>query len=325
MTWLVVMLCGLVSFVFAGLEAGLLSVNRVRLQHYARQKDRAALKIEKLLRRPERVLVTILLVTNLLNIFAIVISTSEIVRRIGSAGYVVSFALWLPLNLFILQLLPKSLFRRFPYRALAAFAEVLRMSELILSPAVAVGSTVAALIYPREKREQRKAFVAREDVKYFMTQSEQVGTLTKTERAMIDNIVDFRSVNAADVMVAMKNAQTIRAEAPVEELFRVSREKNLDRLPVMSSAGAVTGLVNVFDVVTEARPIGKAVRVYQRRILTVLPDEPAYNVIRKLRAARTGLAVVADRTGKPVGIVSAADLVRRLVMVAGVGRQPAST
>ena len=54
MIWLLVVLCWLVSFLFAGIEAGLLALDPVRLRHRAKSGDRAALRLEQLLRRPER-------------------------------------------------------------------------------------------------------------------------------------------------------------------------------------------------------------------------------------------------------------------------------
>ena len=116
MNWTAIALCLLVSFVFAGLEAGILSVNRVRLKHRVKLRDRAALRLET----PARLLVTVLIVTNLMNITAIVLTTQGLVRHFGIGGYFVSLVISLPVYLIGLELLPKSLFRRFPYRALAA-------------------------------------------------------------------------------------------------------------------------------------------------------------------------------------------------------------
>ena len=83
MTWLAVALCLLVSFIFSGIEAGILSVNRVRLKHRVKLRDRAALRLNRLLEQPERLLVTVLMVTNLMNILAITLTTQEFVARFG--------------------------------------------------------------------------------------------------------------------------------------------------------------------------------------------------------------------------------------------------
>ena len=105
MTWLLVVCCLVISFVFSGIEAGILSVNRVRLRHRMKMRDRAALRLNRLLSRPEQLLVTVLLVTNLANIFAIALTTNELVRRLGGNGYFVAFAIFLPVYLMGVELL----------------------------------------------------------------------------------------------------------------------------------------------------------------------------------------------------------------------------
>src|SRR5262249_38807604 len=90
MIWLLVALCLAVSFVFSGIEAGILSVNRVRLAHQVRQREAAALVLERLLGHPERLMITVLIVTNLANIFALVLVADWLVAHLGQRGYLVA-------------------------------------------------------------------------------------------------------------------------------------------------------------------------------------------------------------------------------------------
>jgi putative hemolysin len=324
MIWLVVAICLLISFVFSGIEAGILSVNRVRLAHYAKLRTPHAVHLSRLLEHPERLLVNVLIVTNLMNIFAVVLTTRQIVQnfeakfshgRFAWEAYLLAFAICLPVYLFVFNLLPKAIFRRFPYRALALFSNVLRVSDVLLSPVLKVVERIAASSVPEGGGAARKLFVAREEFKYFTIEGERVGTLTRLERDMIHNIVDFRSVTAQDVMIPMDQVRSIGEEASIEKLLALSREHDIDRFPVISRNGRITGLVNVFDVLLD-RADYTNVGVYQRRIVAIRPEDLAYSVIRKLRAAHLTLAAVFDGNGKAVGIVSAEDLISQLVRAA---------
>ena len=137
---MIIALCMLVSFVSSGIEAGIFSINRVRLAHRAKQRDRAALTLQALLENPDRMLITVLVVTNLANIFALVLGTRLLVTHLGRHGYLAALGIYLPLYLFGLELLPKSLFRRFPYRALALLSGPLRLLDLALTPMHWVGA-----------------------------------------------------------------------------------------------------------------------------------------------------------------------------------------
>ena len=87
MTWFVLIFCLAASFLVSGTEAGILSLNRLRLRHLARQKDRAAVQLQQLLERPARLLVTALVITGLLNIVALVLLVNILVGWFGWAGY----------------------------------------------------------------------------------------------------------------------------------------------------------------------------------------------------------------------------------------------
>lgn len=315
MIWVAILVCFLVSFVFSGIEAGILSMNRVRLKHRLKHRDPAAVVLNSLLEEPERLLVTVLLVTNLMNIFAMTLATQEIVMRLGTIGYPVSFVLILPIYLIGLELLPKSLFRRFPYRAVAALSGPLRLADLLLSPLHFIGYRISRFLVAKPTGGRQKLFVAREDFKYLTIESERQGALGKDERQMIHNVVDFRAVKATDVMLPVANVQTIAGSAALEDLIDRSRESNIDRWPVTNETGEVVGLVNVLDIAMDGRRRG-IVESFQRRIVKVNANEPAYSIVGKLRAARVTMAVVLDPGGKQIGVVTWEDLIRRLVSVA---------
>jgi CBS domain containing-hemolysin-like protein len=233
------------------------------------------------------------------------------VSHFGPSGYLLALLVFLPVYVFVLEILPKSLFRRFPYRALAAFAEPLRIADAVLGPFHTVGWRVSRWIFG-DRLEQQKLFAAREDFKYLTIESERVGTLGKDEREMIHNVVDFRAIEARHVMIPMEKAGTIEGSAPVTKLLERSKETGFERWPVTGNNGEITGLIDVFDIALDSRRAG-TVELFQRRILRVGPTDPAYTILRKMRAARIGLAVVQDDKGAPLGIVISEDLIQRLV------------
>lgn len=312
MTALALALCLVTSFLFSGTEAGILSLNRVRLRHRLKIHDRAAVKLQRLVSHPERMLVTVLLVTNLMNICAILLVTRVCVREWGTPGYFAAGAICLPLWQFCLELLPKSLFRRFPYRSLAATSDVLRLADLVLSPLLALGGVILRLA-PR-KPEERKLFAAREDFKYLTIESERQGTLLPVEREMIYNVMDLGAAKARDVMVPMERVRSLPVSATVPELLELARATGLERFPLVDRDGDFVALVNVFEVLMEgARK--QQVSAYQRRLVTVTPGEEAYSIMKKLRAARGTLAAVMDKEKGAVGLVGFEDLARLLVRV----------
>jgi putative hemolysin len=301
-----------ISFFFAGIEAGLLSIDPVRLRHHVKQRSSAALRLDRLIKRPERLLITVLLVTNLANILGLLILTQLLVARVGFAGFLWSILIALPIYLFFLGVLPKSLFRRFPFRALAALGGMLEWISILLWPILEIGERAGRLLIPRRASESARLFIAREELKQIAVQGEREGSLTSTERAMIHNVVDFRNVKASDVMVPLEKAVTVRPDTSIDEALRMSSRAGVDRLPVISANGEAIGIINVFDILLE-NTRRESLSQYARRIVTANETEPAYRVIQRLRAARLGLAAVVDSQKKLIGIVTGEDTIKRLV------------
>ena len=312
MTYAFLILClWTVSFFFAGIEAGLLSINPVRLRHHVKQRQPSALRLDRLTKRPERLLITVLLITNLADILGLLLLTKLLVVSFGTAGFLWAILIALPIYLFVLAVLPKSLFRRFPFRALAALAGVLEVISIVLWPILEIGERAGRLLLPRRGSDSARLFIAREELKQIAVQSEREGSLTSTERAMIHNVVDFRNVKASDVMVPLEKAVTIRPDASIAETLQLSAKAGVDRLPVISQGQAV-GIVNVFDILLDKTP-RQSLASYTRRIVTANESEPAYRIIQRLRAARLGLAAIVDSQKKLIGIVTGEDTIKRLV------------
>ncbi len=312
MIWiLAILLLWTVSFFFAGIEAGLLSVDPVRLRHQVKQGRSAAVRLDRLTKRPERLLITVLLVTNFANILSLLFLTKLLVGQFGVAGFLFALLIALPIYLFVLSVLPKALFRRFPFRALAKLGGVLEGASIVLWPVLEIGERVRNLLLPRQA-EARRIFIAREELKQIAVQSEREGSLTSTERAMIHNVVDFRNVRAADVMVPLEKTVTVTPETPIEEALRVSADRGVERLPVISAEGEALGLVNTLDILFDESRRESLTR-YMRRVVIARDAEPAYRIIQRLRAARLGLAAVIDAQRKLIGIVTAEDAIKRLV------------
>ena len=303
--------CWAISFLFNGIEAGVSSIDPVRLRSHVKLNRPAAVRLDRLLQEPERLLVTVLLVTNLADILALLLLTRLLVIKFGAAGFALSAIIALPIYLFALGVLPKSLFRRFPFRALSSLARLLEVTTALLSPILVVGAFLRRLFLPKHKRRAR-LFAAREELKQITTQSEREGSLTATERAMIHNVVDFQNVTARDVMKPLAQVANLKADSTVSDALNLSRTRNFDRLPVIDKSGDAIGLINVLDVLLDkdqTQPLGH----YMRRMVTVQESEPAARAIQRLRAARLGLAAVVDQKRNLIGVVTSEDLIARLV------------
>ena len=304
--------CWVVSFFFNGIESGLLSIDPVRLRQNVKHRVPAALQLNRLLKQPQRLLATVLLVTNAADIIALLLLTSQLVRWYHNTGFFLALVIALPVYLFVLSMLPKSLFRRFPFRALTRLAGVLEFTSILFSPLLELAARFGKMLLPSGAGKRRRLFAARDELKQITSQSEHEGTLTATERAMIHSVVDFRSAKVREVMVPWAKVVALQPGTSTQQALELGASTGFDRLPVISTDGQPAGLVNILDILLD-RNGHKPLDNYMRRIVTTTEDEPAYRVMQQLRAARLDVAAVVDRKKNLRGILAIEDLVHRLV------------
>ena len=116
-----------------------------------------------------------------------------------------------------------------------------------------------------------RLFAAREELKQITTQSEREGSLTATERAMIHNVFDFRSVKVRDVMVPLAEVVAVQPDTPVADALQLSDAAGIERLPVITREGKALGLVNALDISTKS--IGNQYMADQLSIVTARVKE----------------------------------------------------
>jgi CBS domain containing-hemolysin-like protein len=250
-------------------------------------------------------------VTNAADIIALIILTHELVVRWGWIGYPIAVAIALPVYLFLLGVLPKSLFRRFPLRAVVRLSRLLEIVTKLLMPLHAIGALIERSIFARVKNPPR-LFAGREELKLITVQSEKSGALSSTERAIIHNVVDFTAVKVRDVMVPLEKTVSFKTDDTRDKVLEISEKLGIDRFPIFGENTEPLGLINVYDILFDTGS-SHSVRQYMRRIISASENESAHRVVRRLRAARIGLATVIDGHQRSIGIVALEDLVRQLV------------
>lgn len=307
MIWLVFFACLVLSFTFAGIESGVLSVNRVRLRHHARRGEAAAQHLDRLLTRIERLMATVVLITSAANVVAITVLYMEFTRRMGPLGAIAAVAVALPIFAFGLEFLPKSIFRRFPYRTLVIFARILSVADLLLAPLINLVAFVVKPFFQRNREVVSGRIVSVEELKRTLGQEGPT-----TERAIIESVIDFRSLRAGDLMVPLDRVPRVKPETPVEDLRRRASLADESLFLVVESDESVSGLVRVIDLLLDDTRTGR-VQSYMRRVVAVASGERAMEALTKLRAARLPMAVVLGEEQRPVGVLTSEQLVRRLL------------
>ncbi|MCB1096441.1 MAG: DUF21 domain-containing protein [Verrucomicrobiae bacterium] len=316
MIWIGIVLCILMSMLFSGLESATLAVSLVRVRYRAKEREPAARQLLQLFEHRERLLSSILLVNTLLNLLAFSALTTQMVEWAGRWGYGVAFVVALPVYVLLIELLPKSLFKLYPYRMLVTFLPVLNGVRLTASPIIWLGAEIVSIFRSKEDdstvRPNRNNDVERLEFRAIAAATEKEGELGETEAAMIRSVLDFHHRKVGDVMLRMADVTALPASMPIPKALEIARRMNLSHFPVMDESGQLIGLLNIYEALREGRVRGPVYSLI-RRLVRVSTEDSGTAAIRTLRAAGLKIAAVYDPTKRLVGIVTLHDLVNELV------------
>jgi CBS domain containing-hemolysin-like protein len=316
---IVLLVCVALSFFFSGIETGLLSLNKIRLRDRVQRRDPRAMILQRYLDRPERLLATVLVGNNLVNVTATVVAVHAMLvhgplpPRAGVAVAVVCMVLVL---LIVGELVPKSLFRLYPFRLSMALARPLQVCAVAMTPLTVTFEFLAAVFMRLAglERARKELFVSREELILIAREGELASQPSVEQRKMIAGVFEMCATPVRDVMAPMVCVLAVTPQTSIAEVLRQARERNFSQLPVLDAAGNLAGVVNVYDILfSENDPSAKTAADFCRPAPTVDSAEPLDRALARLRGADIPMAVVLDVKKRPLGVVTITDLVEKIV------------
>ena len=307
--------CLLGSAFFAGIETGVISINRLRLQHLVRRQVPGAQIIRHFLTHSDLLLGTTLIGTNLLHVVSAVLAASIGHGLFGAPGAVAAGALLAIVILVFCEYIPKAWFQAAPARRTLPFARLLRAASWILRPLTFVVTAIIRGILPRRdtKRVDDKMLVSREELLHLAREGEQSGVLTKHESEMIHGVFELTHKTCSVLMTPRDKMAIVPATATPEEILALARVREFNRLPVFDAAQkSFVGIVHIFDILSDDAPGGKTAADYMRPPQLVASYLPVDHLLPRMRVTRLPLFLVTDDRYEVIGLITLEDVLREV-------------
>jgi len=317
--WPVFVAALLLSFLLSGMEAGVFALNRMRIRQQTRAGKKSARLLHQHLEHPETFLWTIL-VGNTIAIFFILgwlfLILEELVGRhpaAFAAGYAGSVFLFYA----FFDLLPKTLFRRFPNRLCLVAARPFSFIHLALRPLVALVEWFSALVLRWRGGAVFKGhlFGNREELRVVMQESAHA--FSSEERGMINRVLDLQTITVRTIMTPLSGTVIVPADLPLPELLAMARERRLTRLPVFELRNGrqrIIGLVTVSSVLyAYESPEGRTAAQVAKPALYLEEDLRLEVALRRMQRSGHRLAIVLGRDRFESGVVSLQDILKFIV------------
>ncbi|HWD21321.1 MAG TPA: CNNM domain-containing protein [Verrucomicrobiae bacterium] len=313
-TLLAFLFCLTLSFLFSGMESGVMALNHVRIRKLKRSGDRRAAALESYLSHPEHFLWTILVGNTVVNFVVFALGAMQLRAWLGGrpALWVPAFAAAIFMFYIVCELLPKTLFQRRPNRLTLMMAEPFRLLDNILTPLAAVADWFARglLRLTGGRAFTGRLFGSREELRFMM--QEAAHGLTSEERLMINRVLDLQTMRAGRVTVPMANVAVVEATAPLSAALALSRERQVTRLPVIDQrTGRIIGVIGVDQVLyREDVDVTRSARDYMQPAYFLPADVHLEEAMRRMQRAGVRLAVVLAPDQRELGVLSLQDILK---------------
>ena len=318
-TWLALAWMGSLggTFFLNGMEAGVQSLSRLRIRQWLRSGRSGARSLLAYLDQPENFLWTILVGNALASFAAICLVVAELQTRLAHRPALFWTALMATGGvLFVVtDLLPKTLFRRYPNRLCLTFVGLFRLVHFALSPLVRLVEHFAALMlrFTRGKAQTGRLFGNRDELRALLQESG--GALIPGERALINRVLDAQNIMIARIATPLADLPRLTTDSPVEQFLTAAREHSWDRLPIWDthpSQARIRGVLTLHRVLSG--PAETTVRCGDLLAPAVFLDDSLRldDALRRLQRGGSQTGVVLGPDGRERAFITVDQLLQAL-------------
>ncbi len=304
---------------FSGSETAIISANKTRLRILADRGDSRAKLASQMFSKPERLLGTTLVGTNISmsagTTLARVVVAFLLMRILGEERpdleMPVNTIVMAPLILIFAEIIPKSICRARANSITLTISPALRWASIVFYPIVAsiakISGSIALVFSKRSRHEQATAV---EELRLLARLSEREGLLRPQQRKMIHSVFDLERQTVEGVMVPLVDVVSVEKDIGQEELYDKAVETGFSRFPVYENRiDNIIGIMNVLDSLysNDDTPIVHEDIVY-------IPESKHITTsLHELQRSHHPMAVVVDEYGGIVGIVTIEDLLEEIM------------
>ena len=308
-----VILVGFSAF-FSASETAFSSLNQIRLKSRAEDGDSSAARVLNMAEQYDKLLSTILIGNNIVNIAAASIGTILFTRMLGAErGATVSTIVLTIIVLIFGEVTPKSLAKEMPEKVATAVSPFLVLLMALMTPLTWLFTQWKKLL-GRFVHSGEADTITEGELMTMVSEAENDGELTDRESELIRSAIEFDDVEVEEILTPRVDVVAVEDDIPLEELAQTFAESGYSRLPVYhGTIDNIIGVVHEKDFYI-AR-LKKATKIDDLVVPTLYTTGSTQisQLLRTLREQHHHLAVVVDEYGGTEGIITLEDILEELV------------
>ena len=306
-------ICVILSGYFSATETAFSSVNKTRLKAMAEKGDRKAELALKLAEDYDKLISTILIGNNVVNIALASIGTLFFVDLLGDNGATVSTAVITVVVLIFGEITPKSIAKDYPEKFAMFSAPMINMLIVLLTPLNFVFGLWKKLVGMIVKGEE-DAGMSQEELLLLVDEVQQDGAIDESEGELLRNAIEFGDLEARDILTHRVDLEAVPIDATKEAVAALFTESRFSRLLVYEdSIDKIVGVIHQKDFYTGTGIVDAPLREIMTEPLYIHQTEKVDDLLQLLRTNKSHMAIVIDEYGGTMGIVTMEDILEELV------------
>lgn len=311
----------ILSMLFSISESSFLGMNKLRLRILRKNKNKRAMIAGRLLDRRERLINTLLVSNDIVNIFLSSIITSIALEIFGQKGVGIATLIATLLLLIFGEITPKTVSTRCPDRIAYALAPFVQVVVVIMHPVVEVVTFIArcALRIFGIKTNQKKQSYTEEEIKTFFDMSSESGVIEENENRMMSQVFKFSDLEAQQIMVPRTKIRAVPHDATYRDIVELSQRLGFTRFPVYrKSIDDIVGIIYLKDMLAyKQNPQSFDLQKVMRPPLFILGTKKITSVQELLFDSHQSMAIIVDEYSGTDGVITEKDISREIFALPG--------
>lgn len=311
----VIVLLALSAF-FSSAETSLTTVNKMRVRTLADAGDKRAITLTKVTEDPGKMLSTILVGNNIVNLSASSLMTTLALDLFGSKAVGIATGILTLLILVFGEISPKTIATLDAERLALNYAKPVYFLMIVLTPVLFLVNhlSMAFLFLMRIDSNKKRDAITEDELRTIVEVSHEEGVIETEEKKMINNVFDFGDSVAKDVMVPRIDMVFVNVDATYEELMHIFREERFTRIPVYEdTTDNVIGIINIKDLLLLDEGQEFSIRNVLRQPLYTYEYKKTAELMVEMRKTSNNIIIVLDEYGATAGLITMEDLLEEIV------------
>lgn len=303
----------MLSAYFSATETAFTSLNRIRVKNMAGEGNKRAELVLKLEENYDKLLTTILVGNNIVNITMTAIATLLFVELFGSYGPTLSTVVITVIVLIFGEISPKNIAKESAESFSMFSAPAIRVLMVLLTPVNFLFTKWKGMLARMFQLEDDRT-ITENELLTIVEEAETIGGIDNEQSELIQNAIEFNELEASDVLTPRVDMEAIEVSESKEEAAKLFKRTGFSRLPVYEDdIDKIMGVLNQKDFHNYIAGTSKNISDYVMPVVFVAGSIKVPALLKKMQQMKTHMAIVIDEYGGTEGLVTMEDMIEELV------------